>query len=258
VFRDENLDEDLQKSLKWGTPAQKTLSSRIREQCALLLVDTPDAVKSPWVRIEVEEAHALLKPIFPVVMHQSNVDYKDVGIGGRFRINRDCQVGISCPYTDLSEDGVGKAISEAFLDELVAQLGKYLTRHLYVLRYLIRSTEEQFKRLDFLFDEVEEDRLHVAWASRNDASTPGLRVRFLVKCSPYRSLSAVDIKGMKLLMRSNPDYCQYGLLVEPPSHLGFVSSREELLSDQGGHIMILHADEIREVAKRLIALGSQI
>ena len=234
VFRDENLDDDLQKSLRWGTDAQKELSGRIAEQGALLLVDTPDAVKSPWVRIEVETAHARLKPIYPVVLHPKSVTYEKVGRGGRFPINRESQVGISCPYDTLDDAGVSKAINDDFLDRLVIGLGEHLAHHLYVMRYLIRETEEEFRGLDFKFEPVDGDRLHVAWADRGDASTPGLRFRFLVRCSPYKSIVRDDVVAMRQLLKDHPDYCQYGVLVEPPPDYGFNIFRDELLNDQGG------------------------
>lgn len=254
VFRDENLDDDMQKSLRWGTKAQEELSRRINQHGALLLVDTPEAVKSPWVRIEVDTAHARLKPIFPVVLHPRGMTYDQVGRGGRFPTNRESQVGISCPYDSLDEAGVREAISEEFLDRLVLGLGEHLARHLYVMRYLIRASEEQFRRLGFRFQAVDGDRLYLAWTDRDHSLTPGLRFRFLVKCSPYKALVQDDVSEMGRLLKSHPDYCQYGLLIEPPPGYGFNVFRDELLADQGGHLLILQADEIREIAGRILAL----
>ena len=214
VFRDENLDDDKQKLLKWGTQAQQSLTERINRHGVLLLVDTPEAVESPWVRIEVDSAHAHLKPIFPLVLHPASLTYEDVGRGGRFPLNRANQIGISCPYETLTEEGIKKAIDKPFLDNLVIELGKYLAQHHHVTRYLIRSTDHQFQSLKFRFEKVDGDRLHLAWAERKHADTPGLQFRFLVKVSPYKSLVAQDVKEMKQLLKDHAQYCQYGLLVE--------------------------------------------
>lgn len=261
VFRDERLDADLQKELKWGTEAQKTLADRINEHSVLLLVDTPQAFRSPWVRIEVETAHGLLKPIFPVVVLGPKERPEVVGLGGRFPILRENQAGIFCGPDALTTEGVARVIDQAFLDDLESRLGEHLTRHLYVMRYLVRSAAEQFRSLDFKSEESEEvkgDRLHIYYADRADSMTPWLRFRFLVRCSPYKALVPREVAGMKELLRSGAVYCQYGLLVEPPPTLAFTSFREDLLKDQGGHLLILQADEIRAVARRLLAMEAQL
>ena len=137
------------------------------------------------------------------------------------------------------------------------ELGRYLAEHHHVTRYLIRSTDNQFQSLKFRFEKVDGDRLHLAWAERKHADTPGLQFRFLVKVSPYKSLVAQDVKEMRQLLKDHAQYCQYGLLVERGlDRGGYKTFRDELVDPEEGHLMILYPDQIREMAGRLLAQGS--
>jgi hypothetical protein len=50
-----------------GTDVQETIRKNLEQAAMVLLVDTPDAPDSPWVKIEVDMANAQLTPVLPVV-----------------------------------------------------------------------------------------------------------------------------------------------------------------------------------------------
>lgn len=69
AWLDEADDKFGDPNLKLGADVQAEIEGRLTASNGLVLVDTPDSVTSPWVRLEVELAVGRMIPIYPVVLH---------------------------------------------------------------------------------------------------------------------------------------------------------------------------------------------
>lgn len=69
AWLDEADDKFGDPNLKLGADVQEAIEDRLSTSNGLVLVDTPDSVTSPWVRLEIEIAVGRMIPIYPVVLH---------------------------------------------------------------------------------------------------------------------------------------------------------------------------------------------
>lgn len=255
VFRDEMRDRDDLKKLEWGSDAQKTLYREIASHGLVLLVDTPKAKEaSRWIDEEIQAALGLMLPIFPVVIAGPGESEENLPLGGRFEALKAQQADIRCGPEALDEATVESAIDDAFLDRLEAALAKHLRRHYAVQRTILRSTRAHFQRLKFEFQDVEGGRYMIASRVRENAKAPGLCVRLLVQCSPYRAVLPESVDTIRKLIREHGEHCQYGILIEPAAAHRFPTTRSRMLEKCGGHLLILEPDEIGPVAAHVFRM----
>lgn len=69
AWLDEADDKYGDPNLPLGADVQAEIENRLTASNGLVLVDTPDSVTSPWVRLEVDLAVGRMIPIYPVVLH---------------------------------------------------------------------------------------------------------------------------------------------------------------------------------------------
>lgn len=60
-----------EKNIKWGDPVPNTISDALRACSAVLVIVSPDSLKSSWVPYEIGIAKALGKTILPLLTHPS-------------------------------------------------------------------------------------------------------------------------------------------------------------------------------------------
>ena len=80
-FLDEAKELDGYTTIFPGSPVQKQIDEALGDANLVLLIDTPDAPASPWIKHEVDTADALLLPILPVCLREPS----DPRHGPRFR-----------------------------------------------------------------------------------------------------------------------------------------------------------------------------
>lgn len=80
-FLDEAKELDGETKILPGTPVQKQIDDALSNANLVLLIDTPAAPASPWMKHEVDAANALLLPILPICLR----DPGDSRRGPRFR-----------------------------------------------------------------------------------------------------------------------------------------------------------------------------
>ena len=79
-FLDEAKEIDGEPSILPGSPVQKQIDEALEKANLVLLIDTPSAPASPWIKHEVDTADALLLPILPLCFR----DKDDRKVGPRF------------------------------------------------------------------------------------------------------------------------------------------------------------------------------
>jgi len=73
TWRDESNKAYDAPNLELGDDVQQQIAQNIETASALVLIDTPRAGESSWVRLEVELAIGKMIPIFPIVLHDDSV-----------------------------------------------------------------------------------------------------------------------------------------------------------------------------------------
>ena len=72
TFLDEAKEFDGEPTILPGEPVQGEIDQALETASLVLLVDTPRAPESPWIRHEIDTADALLVPILPVCFRDKN------------------------------------------------------------------------------------------------------------------------------------------------------------------------------------------
>lgn len=80
TYLDEAKEFDGEPNILPGSPVQKQIDEALGKANLVLLVDTPKASESPWIKHEVETADGLLLPILPLCFR----DKDDLKAGPRF------------------------------------------------------------------------------------------------------------------------------------------------------------------------------
>ncbi len=97
---DQAVDSDGNTSILPGTAAQRQIEQAISDASLVLLLDTPDAPASSWIRHEVETADALLVPLLPICFRAP----RDTQHGPRFPILRSTGRWVERSLPELTKD----------------------------------------------------------------------------------------------------------------------------------------------------------
>lgn len=190
VFRDEHKDRDQQIAIPPGSATQKVIERSILDHGFVLLLDTPAAERSTWVREEVNIAIGHLLPILPIVFPD---DGAPAGAahprGGRFRplreLDRDVRVG---DEADLL----------AKIDEIEQHVVQILLSHWRSRRRLLYATQVRFEHLQYTWQSVQAARLHYVVEKKSPLATSArFTKRFIVGCSPYPRLVPQSIEPLR-------------------------------------------------------------
>jgi hypothetical protein len=125
VFLDEADDRFDVPNLEIGEDVQATIAEKLQAANLMILLDSPLAPQSKWMRVEIEIAGGKPIPIMPIVLHTD-----DRAPNTRFRVVADLHRRISVRTTD---SGGQLSFSDSQLGEIAASIENYLL-HLYVCR----------------------------------------------------------------------------------------------------------------------------
>jgi hypothetical protein len=120
-----------------ASPTQPVIQANILNHGFLLLRDTPEAERSPWVRKEVSTAFGYLLPLLPVVVEPpGGMKVPQGGLkvpqGGRFRAVRELGREVRLSNETLGQDrtpALEAAVKKA-LPEIAIQVVEILLEHL--------------------------------------------------------------------------------------------------------------------------------
>ena len=119
AYLDEAKDVDGEPAVLPGSELQSEIDEALEGANLVLLIDTPDASASRWIKYEVETADSLLLPILPVCFR----DVGDPKRGPRFPSLLALQRWIDLPYP---APDVAQPLTEDQLNEIVSKAEGYL------------------------------------------------------------------------------------------------------------------------------------
>lgn len=191
VFRDEAKDRDQQFAIPPGSETQKVIERSILERGFVLLLDTPAAERSEWVREEVKIAIGHLLPILPIVFPDTSDPRPGAAPprGGRFRALRelDREVRVA-DETQLLEK----------VDEIENQVVQILLSHSRSRRRLIYASQVRFEQLQYTWESLRAARLHYKVEKPQPLpKNPNFTKRYVVGCSPYPRLVRQTVEPLR-------------------------------------------------------------
>ena len=113
AWKDEAIECDGETKILPGTPVQQQIDDTLAAASLVLLIDTPAAPQSIWIKHEVDTADSLMLPVLPLCF-RSATDPKQ---GPRFRslleLQRWVSLELPAPRASLSQEELAEIVSEA-------------------------------------------------------------------------------------------------------------------------------------------------
>lgn len=228
-----------------GSPVQEEIDEALSNASLVLLLDTPSAPSSPWIKHEVDTADAMLLPILPICFR----DADDSRIGPRFQSLLALQRWVSI---ERSTAAASSPLDTSQLDMVVQEAETYLCE---IFRRKCRVpfiVEKEFVSHGFGW-KVLDKRLLMFESSKSHGRR--LRTKILSHCSIFDQIYAPAVARFRrfLIATGHPNY---SLFIYDGGLLSDVQM-EELVETQDDPVIILHHQELAAlIDSKFSALGT--
>jgi hypothetical protein len=243
-WKDEAVELDGYTKILPGTPVQDQIDAALESASLVLLLDTPSAPNSIWIRHEVDTADAMLVPILPVCFR----DVGDPKKGPRFRSLIALQRWVSMPNPPK---GTALPLSLAQLDEIVEEIETYLCeifRRKCRVPYLV---EQEFCSNGFKWSVRDKSRL--IFESSKDGGR--IRTRVISHCSIFDQIYGPALEYFRGVIKE-AERSNFSLFIYDGDLLTD-AELEDFGSEQDGDVIILHHQELSSlIASNFSNLGA--
>jgi hypothetical protein len=232
-FLDEAKEIDGETRILPGTPVQEQIDDALSAANLVLLIDTPAAPASPWIKHEIDTADALLLPILPIVFR----DDGDRNLGPRFRSLLALQrwVPLQRPYgtadPPLSTEQLDQITSEA--ETYMCEIFKRKCRVPFIV-------EKEFLSRGFAW-KVLDKRLLMFQSSKSQSAR--LQTNVLSHCSLFDSIYPPAMRRFGEFLRDT-DRCNYSLFIYDGELLTDLQLLEIIEAQDEPNIIILNHQEL--------------
>ena len=231
-FLDEAKEFDGETKIRPGTPVQKQIDEELSIANLVLLIDTPSAPNSKWIKHEVDTADGLLLPVFPICFR----DADDPKHGPRFRSLLSLQRWVQLQQPAASDN---PPLSTAQLEQIVGEAEKYLCE---IFRRKCRVpfiVEKEFVSRGFAWKILDKRLLMFESLKRQSLR---LQTKVLSHCSLFDQIYMPAVKRFRSFLnstgRGNHSLFIYdGELLSPPQ-------LEDLVESEPDDVIILHHQEL--------------
>ena len=237
-FLDEAQEEDGFTKILPGTPVQDQIYERLKTSNLLLLIDTPAAPDSSWIKLELDTADASILPILPITFR----DVNDKKQGPRFRSLLALQRWVQLPTPAPGAD----PLSDEQLEEIQSEMELYMCD---IFRRKLRVpsiVQKEFSSNGFDWQEANK-RLLMFRSSK----PPGGRIRTTVlsHCSLFDTVYTPAMTSFVAFIKAETNQSNYNLFIYD-GELLTETELQGIISAQGGsNVMILHHQELATLLK---------
>lgn len=231
-FLDAAKELDGETKILPGSPVQKQIDEALGTANLVLLIDTPSAPASPWIKHEVDTADGLLLPVLPVCFR----DAGDSKQGPRFRSLLALQRWISLTMP-AATDNAPLTISQ--LEQIVDEAENFVCE---MLRRKIRVpfiVKNEFESHGFAW-KVLDQRLLMFESSKSRSTR--LQTKVLSHCSLFDQIYTPAIKRFGEFLNST-GRANYSLFIYDGELLPG-PQLQELVENQTDELIILHHQEL--------------
>jgi hypothetical protein len=211
---------------------QKQIDAALADANLMLLVDTPEAPRSGWIRHEVDTANASLLPILPLCSREKD----DPKQGPRFRSLLDLRRWVPLP---LAEPAKVAPLTPAELDHIVAETDRYLCEIFQRRCRVPFIVEKAFVSRDFAWRAL--DKRLLMFESEKKRATR-LTTRVVSHCSIFDQLHGPALKRF-LAFLTDSGHPNFSLYVYEGEMMP-EAEVEEILQQEAGSVIVLHHQEL--------------
>ena len=231
TFLDQAKEFDGHPTILPGSEVQKEIDEALQSANLVLLIDTPRALESPWIKHEIDTADGLLLPVLPICFREP----RDPKKGTRFRSLLALQRWLMFQTPAPGRD----PLAAPQLDEIVREAEMYLCE---IFRRRCRIpfiVKKEFESQGFNWETLNQKLLMFA------SSRTGGRIttRVVSHCSIFDEIYEPAIKRFQTYLND----------AGHPNHSLFIYGGEEVLPDHvvmelarhhAGFVVILHHQEL--------------
>jgi hypothetical protein len=231
-FLDEAKELDGETKILPGSPVQKQIDEALGNANLVLLIDTPSAPASTWIKHEVDTADGLLLPILPLCFR----DADDRKPGPRFRSLVALQRWVQFVRP---ADGVNPPLTPSQLDKMVEEAERYLCE---IFRRKCRVpflVEKEFVSHGFAW-KVLDQRLLMFESSKSH--NVRLHTKVMSHCSLFDQIYTPAVKRFCEFLTST-GRGNYSLFIYDGELLAEPQLRD-IVESQPEDIIILHHQEL--------------
>jgi hypothetical protein len=231
-FLDAAKEFDGETKILPGSPVQKQIDEALGTANLVILIDTPSAPASPWIKHEVDTADGLLLPILPVCFREAG----DSRQGPRFRSLLALRRWISLPMPAASDN---LPLNVAQLEQIVDEAEKFICAMLQRKIRVPFIVEKEFVSHGFAW-KVLDQRLLMFESSRSQSIR--LHTKVLSHCSLFDQIYTPAIKRFEDFLNST-GRANYSLFIYDGELLPG-PQLQELVESQTDDLIILHHQEL--------------
>ena len=233
-FLDEAPEGDGYTKILPGNPVQSEIDERLKTSKLMLLLDTPDAPGSDWIKYEIDTADAALVPILPITFR----DVNDQRRGPRFRSLLELQRWVSLPK---SPAGANPPLSSAQLEDIQHQMEVYMCE---IFKRKLRVpfiVEHEFSTRGFDWSVVSGPLL----IFRSSKPPSGrLTTKVLSHCSLFDPVYTPAMKTFAGFLKQAPGQSNYNLFIYDGELLPESQLQEIIKAQDDSNVIILHHQEL--------------
>jgi hypothetical protein len=234
VWRDEAVEMDGETKILPGSRVQQQIDQGLERANIVLLLDTPAAPHSIWIKHEVDTANGLLLPMLPLCFRTQNDPKK----GPRFRSLLDLQRWVVLPFPDppltppLTDDDLIRIVDE--MEMYICDIFRRKCRVPFIV-------EKEFVSRDFSW-RVMDQRLLMCESIKRHSSR--LSTKVLSHCSIFDQVHGPALQTFSAFLKKTgrPNHSLYiydGELIPEPQLKEII---EATPPDDG--VIILHHQEL--------------
>jgi hypothetical protein len=232
AYLDEAKDIDGDTAILPGSDVQKQIDEALKDANLLLLIDTPDAPSSRWIKHEVDTADSLLLPVLPICFRKA----ADPKQGPRFRSLLELQRWVSFR---MPPPAAVPPLTDDQLAQIVDESEKYLCE---IFRRKCRVpfiVEKEFVSRGFAWKALDQ-RLLMFESSK--AHNTRLHMRVCSHCSVFDQIYMPALRRFSKFLNET-GRGNWSLFIYDGKELLPQPQLEELVADEGD-VLILHHQEL--------------
>lgn len=232
-FLDEAREIDGETKILPGSPVQDQIDEALDGATLVLLIDTPDAPHSPWIKHEVDTANALLLPILPICFRRDD----DRSKGPRFRSLAALQRWVELETPSASLD---PPLNTSQLDQIVNEAETYMCE---LFRRKCRVpfiVEKEFLSRGFAWKALDK-RLLMFESSKSQSLR--LHTKVLSHCSIFDPIYTPAMKRFGTFLKET-ERAKYSLFIYDGELLPEPQLQEIIEARDEPNIIILHHQEL--------------
>ncbi|MFI5331033.1 MAG: toll/interleukin-1 receptor domain-containing protein [Desulfobaccales bacterium] len=226
-----------------GTNVQAVIEQNLKDANLIVLIDTPKAPQSRWLKLEIDTANAHLIPILPICFRPTS----DKRNGPHFSSLRELQRWVDISWLDNNGPTIDDSVLYDIMDKMETYLCDIYRRKLRVPNLV----QNQFVSRGFSWEELDRHKYIYDSLKQND-----LRIRFraISHCSIFDEVYKPALKVFAEYCDSTPaSYLLYVYDGEILSEIEMEDLYSEAIVKKAMNLIILHNQEVSTILDSIFA-----